>query len=162
MRTRLFFSIVICFFVVIILNSFTPCSLAMSKRPKAAKKSDSKRFVLPEIEIISQPEANRQLLLGDQTEPAPRVGVSPTEVLPAVGKDANLAAKGYMIVDVQRALHNAGFDIGSIDGKMGPKTKKAIQNFQKENNLTADGIVGKKTWAALKLYIGESKTSNGN
>lgn len=148
------------FLVVIILTSFTPCSLAMSKRPKAKKKTDFEKYVLPEIEIISQPEANKQLLLGDESEPISKVGVSPTEVLPAVGKDANIVAKGYRNVDVQTALHNAGYDIGPIDGKIGAKTKKAIQDFQKENNLTADGVVGKKTWAALKVYINESKTNN--
>jgi hypothetical protein len=162
LRKKLFFNIIICFFAVIILNSFSPYSLAMSKRPKAAKKPESKNFVLPEIEIISQPEGNRQLLSGNQPEPATKVVVSPTEVLPAVGKDANLAAKGYRTVDVQKALHNAGYEIGAIDGKIGPKTKKAIQNFQKENNLTVDGVVGKKTWALLKLYLDKVKTKNGN
>jgi len=162
LKKKLFFNILIFFFAVIILISFTPYSLAMSKRPKAAKKRESERYVLPEIEIISQPEANRQLLMGDQSEPAARVSVSPTEVLPAVGKDANLAAKGYRIIDVQNALHNAGFDIGDIDGKLGPKTKKAIQEFQKENNLTVDGIVGNKTWAALKIYLDQTKNNNSN
>ena len=79
-----------------------PYSLAMSKRPEATKKAESEKYVLPEIEIISQPEANRQLLMGNQTKPASRVGVSPTEVLPAVGKDANIAAKGFRTIDVQR------------------------------------------------------------
>jgi len=134
----------------------------MSKRPKAAKKTESERYVLPEIEIISQPEANKQLLRGNQTETASRIGVSPTEVLQAVGKDANIVAKGYRIVDIQNALHNAGFDIGSIDGKLGPKTKKAIQDFQKENNLTVDGIVGNKTWTALKIYLNQDKNNNSN
>jgi peptidoglycan hydrolase-like protein with peptidoglycan-binding domain len=134
----------------------------MSKRPKTAKQSESEQYVLPEIEIISQPEANRKLLLGDQKPTKPNVGVSPTEVLPAVGKDAKVAVKGYRISDIQQALHNAGFNIGSIDGKMGPKTKKAIQEFQKENNLTIDGIVGKKTWAALKAYLEQPEKSTEN
>ncbi len=162
MKKKIFFNILIFSLSFIILNSFTPYSLAMSKRPKAEKKAESEKYVLPEIEIISQPEANRQLLMGNPNEQTSRVGVSPTEVLPAVGKDANLATKGFRTIDVQRALQKAGFKIGSIDGKAGPKTKKAIQEFQKENNLTVDGIVGKKTWAALKIYLDQAKENNSD
>jgi len=162
LKKRFFFNILVCCLGFIILNSFTPYSLAMSKRPKATKKSESEKYVLPEIEIISQPEANRHLLMREQPESASRISISPTEVLPAVGKDANIATKGFRTIDVQKALHNAGFNIGSIDGKTGPKTKKAIKEFQKENNLTIDGIVGKKTWEALKIYIDQDKKNNSD
>jgi len=35
------------------------------------------------------------------------------------------------------------------DGIFGPKTEQAVIDFQKKNNLVADGIVGQKTIAAL-------------
>jgi murein L,D-transpeptidase YcbB/YkuD len=54
---------------------------------------------------------------------------------------------------VQIALKNAGFYKGSIDGKIGPKTKEAIKAFQKDNNIRPDGIVGKKTRLYLKQYL---------
>jgi peptidoglycan hydrolase-like protein with peptidoglycan-binding domain len=54
--------------------------------------------------------------------------------------------------DIQRALKNAGFDV-TVDGKMGPKTKKAIEEFQKSKGLKADGKVGPKTWAELEKYL---------
>jgi len=54
---------------------------------------------------------------------------------------------------VQSALKNAGYYNGSIDGKIGGKTKAAISEFQKDHDLTSDGIIGKKTWAELKYYI---------
>ena len=50
---------------------------------------------------------------------------------------------------VQLALKRAGFYQGALDGKIGAKTKEAIKAFQKENGLTADGIVGRSTWAKL-------------
>ncbi len=53
---------------------------------------------------------------------------------------------------VQRALKNAGFYKGAIDGKVGSGTKRAISDFQKQNGLKADGLVGKETWGALKEY----------
>jgi peptidoglycan hydrolase-like protein with peptidoglycan-binding domain len=36
-----------------------------------------------------------------------------------------------------------------IDGQFGPKTAAGVKAFQRENCLTADGIVGPNTWRAL-------------
>lgn len=55
--------------------------------------------------------------------------------------------------DIQVALKGAGLYDGEIDGKIGPKTKKAIEDFQANNGLTADGKVGPKTWEKLKAYF---------
>ena len=55
--------------------------------------------------------------------------------------------------DIQTALKNAGFYAGTVDGKIGPVTKKAIEAFQNANGLQADGKVGPKTWAALSKYL---------
>ena len=55
--------------------------------------------------------------------------------------------------EIQKALSNAGFDVGTIDGKIGPKTKKSIMDFQKAKGLKADGRVGAKTWAELEKYL---------
>ena len=125
----------------------------MSKRPSGAKKADKEEFILPEIEIISKPEANTKLLSEDRKKIKSSVYVSAPEVIPAVGVDVSSRKNSYQLTDIQRALTKAGFDLGAIDGKMGPKTKKAIQAFQKEHNLTVDGIVGAKTWEKLKTYI---------
>ena len=54
---------------------------------------------------------------------------------------------------IQQALQNAGLYQGSIDGKLGPKSKRAIREFQEQNGLTVDGKVGKKTWAKLGSYL---------
>jgi hypothetical protein len=55
--------------------------------------------------------------------------------------------------EIQTALKNSGFYVGSVDGKLGPKSKSAIEAFQKANGLTADGKVGPKTWTALSKYL---------
>jgi peptidoglycan hydrolase-like protein with peptidoglycan-binding domain len=55
--------------------------------------------------------------------------------------------------EIQQALANAGLYDGAIDGKIGPKTEKAVEEFQTRNNLKVDGKVGDKTWAKLKEYL---------
>lgn len=56
---------------------------------------------------------------------------------------------------IQLALRNSNFYSGEIDGKIGPKTKEAIKQFQLSKNLTVDGIVGHRTWEELKAYLPE-------
>ena len=56
-------------------------------------------------------------------------------------------------IEIQTALKNAGFYTGNIDGKIGPKSKKAIEDFQKANSLKADGKIGPKTWEALSKHL---------
>lgn len=57
------------------------------------------------------------------------------------------------IKDIQSALKNAGCYTGKVDGRSGPVTKKAVENFQKTNKLKADGKVGPKTWDVLSGYL---------
>ena len=72
--------------------------------------------------------------------------------------DQSSSSKGVIkvsasISDVQTALKNAGFYKGSVDGKIGQQTKKAIESFQRKHNLTADGVIGRRTWEELKVYL---------
>ncbi len=57
------------------------------------------------------------------------------------------------VKEAQTALKNSGFYKGPIDGKVGPKTKEAIKEFQKANGLKADGMVGKQTARKLSIYL---------
>ncbi len=68
-------------------------------------------------------------------------------------KDSQKAEFKPTTKDMQAALKNAGFDPGSLDGKMGPRTRQAIKDFQKSKGLVPDGAVGPKTWASLSKYL---------
>lgn len=59
----------------------------------------------------------------------------------------------------QQALKDKGFDPGPIDGVDGPKTKSAIKEFQKSQNLTADGRLGPQTLDGLGVKQGTAKTN---
>ncbi|MCM8798314.1 MAG: peptidoglycan-binding protein [Candidatus Omnitrophica bacterium] len=61
------------------------------------------------------------------------------------------------IRNIQEALRRAGFYEGPVDGKLGPKTRQAIKDFQRSKGLRVDGIVGKKTWQELSRYLTEKE-----
>jgi len=60
---------------------------------------------------------------------------------------------------MQQKLKNWGYYTGAVDGIFGSKTRTAVISFQKKNGLTADGIVGPKTLAALGMSTSTSTTS---
>ena len=70
--------------------------------------------------------------------------------------DQNILRVAISGEELQRALKSAGYYDGTIDGKVGAKTKKSIEQFQKDHNLKADGVVGKRTWSELKTYLKEN------
>lgn len=83
------------------------------------------------------------------------VAAKPAAATSAVSSssDNKIIKVSASVSDVQKALKNAGFYKGSIDGKIGQQTKKAVESFQRQHNLTADGVVGRRTWEELKVYL---------
>ncbi len=58
-------------------------------------------------------------------------------------------SRGDDVVDLQTMLKDRGFLTGRADGIFGNGTARAVRAFQRSQGLTADGIVGGSTWAAL-------------
>jgi peptidoglycan hydrolase-like protein with peptidoglycan-binding domain len=79
-----------------------------------------------------------------EESPAPSPSAAPVSASPAA-----VAAAGYDVAAVQRALTDQKYYIGAVDGKAGPTLRSAVMAFQKVNGLPADGVVGKGTLAAL-------------
>lgn len=65
---------------------------------------------------------------------------------------------GTAVKVLQAALNNAVTDIG-VDGAFGPGTTTAVKNFQSSKHLSADGVVGANTWAALLSQVSASSTT---
>lgn len=61
---------------------------------------------------------------------------------------------------IQTKLKRWGYYTGAVDGIYGPKTKQAVRYFQSKNGLAVDGIVGKKTAAAMGLSLSPSSSSS--
>ncbi len=53
-----------------------------------------------------------------------------------------------MIRKIQKALNDAGFDVGTADGKLGPRTLTALKTYQQQNGLEA-GKFTKETLRTL-------------
>lgn len=71
-------------------------------------------------------------------------------------------SKGGEVKEVQRRLKQWGYYDGSVDGVYGAKTMEAVKRFQKKNGLTADGICGKSTYAALGMNDSVNALDKGN
>ena len=59
-----------------------------------------------------------------------------------------IGSRGDSVRSLQMLLNNHGFS-GNPDGIFGNGTEDNVIAFQRKNNLSADGIVGNSTWAAL-------------
>ena len=51
---------------------------------------------------------------------------------------------------IQRVLHQLNYGI-NVDWNFGSTTKAKVKSFQTNSSLTADGIVGGRTWEALTI-----------
>lgn len=76
--------------------------------------------------------------------PARGFAKAPWDKQPRILKLSQPRMEGSDVVRLQEALKKVGIAIG-VDGEFGPGTDKAVKEFQKSQNLTADGIVGSKT-----------------
>ena len=87
-----------------------------------------------------------------------------SSMLPAAVLAENLryGSRGDKVKELQQKLKRWGYYTGSIDGIFGSGTQAAVKNFQKKNGLTADGIVGPKTAAALGMNLTSSSSSSGS
>ena len=56
---------------------------------------------------------------------------------------------------VQTALQIRGFDVGPVDGRMGPQTRQAIRSFQGQQAMTRDGHPDRALLRALGLEQSE-------
>ena len=76
----------------------------------------------------------------------------PKEDKKPVNKTIRKGNKGELVKKCQQLLVKHGYSLGicGVDGDFGTATEKAVKEFQKDNGLKVDGIVGESTWAALE------------
>ena len=64
---------------------------------------------------------------------------------------SKVGSTGAEVREIQTRLKKWGYFNSTVDGIYGTKTKNAVIYFQKKNGLTADGVCGKKTLAAMGI-----------
>ena len=67
--------------------------------------------------------------------------------------------RGNGVTTIQTKLKNWGYYNGAVDGIFGSQTSEAVRYFQRKNGLTADGVVGSATQAALGMSSPENQQS---
>ena len=67
--------------------------------------------------------------------------------------------RGDDVADLQTRLARLGFDSGRVDGILGPRTARALADFQSNCGLLADGVCGPETVRAIERV--SSQTGDG-
>jgi len=74
--------------------------------------------------------------------------ISATSALASPSLEKNDIGKD--VLTLQKKLYIIGYDITELDGEFGDETKKAVEAFQRDNEITVTGVVTNATWRALK------------
>jgi L,D-peptidoglycan transpeptidase YkuD (ErfK/YbiS/YcfS/YnhG family) len=63
-----------------------------------------------------------------------------------------VGSTGTAVRCLQSRLNSLGYSAGPVDGSFGPMTRAAVVRFQRAKGLPADGIVGRQTARALRIW----------
>lgn len=108
------------------------------KLDRAIRSHDWLAFAAPYNGTGQAPEYARRLALAyHQLSGRPSV-----EVL-------RIGARGQSVAALQELLGIVGHDV-TIDGSFGATTRDAVERFQEAAGLVVDGVVGARTWTALR------------
>ncbi len=64
-----------------------------------------------------------------------------------------LGSRGTQVMKIQAVLKKIGYNLKTIDGIYGRETEEAVKNFQKNNGLVPDGIIGPNTYKVVRNFI---------
>ncbi|MEK6714558.1 MAG: peptidoglycan-binding domain-containing protein [Candidatus Omnitrophota bacterium] len=128
-------------FIVLALTLVCGCSKKQEVLDSEQAMSGEEINVVTDVEQQAIPLAGEEAITAKSAVEAIPLETEPFEYIKPSGEE------------IQTALKNAGYYSGPIDGDIGPKTKKAIEDFQQANGLAVDGKVGRKTWAVLSKSL---------
>ena len=67
---------------------------------------------------------------------------------------------GSMVAWIQQALKTLGYYSATVSGHFGAKTEAAVKDFQRDEGLTVDGVVGPTTLARLRSRVSGNNNVN--
>jgi len=78
--------------------------------------------------------------------------------VPAGSRLVRRGSRGSDVAELQSRLTDQGFELAA-DGIFGKRTDAAVRQFQEQNALDVDGIVGPLTWKALGVEVPEPEVA---
>ncbi|RAO75890.1 peptidoglycan-binding domain-containing protein [Dyella jiangningensis] len=63
-----------------------------------------------------------------------------------------VGSEGASVIELQNKLANVGYPL-NVDGSFGPATKAAVESFQRDHQLTPDGVAGPATRRVLAEQV---------
>lgn len=145
--------------------AFTPVAVGKVGTPQARPSAGPAHGGAPEMYVV---------LTRNSRNPEPSPGAGGIAQGRDAGADVLAYGSGYTTTHgsqavraLQRRLAGLGYQPGPIDGRYGRMTEAAVTRFQATHSLTADGIAGVRTLAALAaakplLYPGQGYGPNGS
>lgn len=79
-----------------------------------------------------------------------------TEVIPLDSETIKMGSQGRTVKAWQWTLKKLTDPAIKIDGKFGEETKQSTVDFQNENNITNDGVVGKETYSMANRELADA------
>ena len=124
----------------------------------SARVARAKRKAVRKPVLVQTRAASASLLVAAVAATVPATGGAQSKNRRAAAAQVDvkllrMGSRGSAVASVQRAL---GI---TADGVFGPKTRAAVKAFQKRQGLVVDGIVGPKTRAALPAGGGAATTA---
>ncbi len=104
-----------------------------------------------EVANVMDPKAlDKARLAVDEWRPEPLDQSTNRVTIPEEWRQDSATASIATVKQAQVLLNKLGFDVGTPDGLMGPKTRRAIMGFQKKAGLAQTGKVDAELVKALK------------
>lgn len=109
--------------------------------------------LLMSVEKLSETQSGKQVSGGEVATTAATFSVQTSAApasrgVPATPGSSHISG-AELIRSIQAALKSAGFYSGAIDGELGPKTRAAIQQYQKASGQDVNGVPTQELLRAL-------------
>ena len=120
-------------------------ALAQDQKEQGSKQSEAQS---PSGEMQRSAKANREQSK-DQKEQGSQQSDAQSQSQTANQGQTELSSSE--VKSIQQELKSKGLHAGPVDGIIGPETKAALEQFQKQNGIKATGEADEKTLAALGI-----------
>ena len=140
------------------------------KQPESGQQEQSQQEPTPQVAQQEQQPSTTQGQPPQQNTSGPSQSSAQSQTGPAVGQPqpnqlgqnqqatATSAAGPVNLTreqlqQAQTLLNEKGFNVGDVDGVLGPRTRRAVMAFQRQRGLEPSGQIDQQTATALGLSI---------